>query len=96
MRYKNIKTGAVIDSPCPISGPDWVPVREPVEEVQEVENVVEVVEETEDDDDVITLSELTVAELKQFAAEHAIDIRKATKKSDIIDVIMASDAVEVE
>ena len=93
MRYKNIKTGAVIDSPCPISGPDWIPVREP-EEVQEVESVVEVVEETEDD--VITLSELTVAELKQFAIEHAIDIGKATKKSDIIDVIMASDAVEVE
>lgn len=25
MTYRNIKTGAVIDSPCPISGGDWVP-----------------------------------------------------------------------
>lgn len=25
MTYRNTKTGAVIDSPCPISGGDWVP-----------------------------------------------------------------------
>ncbi len=25
MTYRNIETGAVIDSPCPISGGDWVP-----------------------------------------------------------------------
>lgn len=25
MTYRNIDTGAVIDSPCPISGGDWVP-----------------------------------------------------------------------
>ena len=29
MNYRNIKTGAVIDSPCPISGGDWAP-EEPV------------------------------------------------------------------
>ncbi|MGI6349636.1 MAG: hypothetical protein GX218_09470 [Clostridiaceae bacterium] len=96
MRYKNIKTGAVIDSPCPISGPDWAPVREAVEEAQEVENVVEVVEETEDDDNVVTLSEMTVVQLKEFASKHGIDLGNATKKADIIDAIALSDAVEIE
>lgn len=28
MRYKNTKTGAVIDSPCSISGGDWEVVKE--------------------------------------------------------------------
>lgn len=39
MIYKNSKTGAVIDSPCNISGGDW--------ELQETETKEEAVEETE-------------------------------------------------
>jgi len=39
MIYKNSKTGAVIDSPCNISGGDW--------ELQETETKEEPVEETE-------------------------------------------------
>lgn len=39
MIYKNSKTGAVIDSPCNISGGDW--------EFQETETKEEAVEETE-------------------------------------------------
>lgn len=39
MIYKNMKTGAVIDSPCNISGGDW--------ELQEPETKEEAVEETE-------------------------------------------------
>ncbi len=37
MIYKNIKTGAVIDSPCNISGGDW--------ELQESETTEEAIEE---------------------------------------------------
>lgn len=39
MIYKNMKTGAVIDSPCIISGGDW--------ELQESETKEEAVEEPE-------------------------------------------------
>ena len=39
MIYKNMKTGAVIDSPCTISGGDW--------ELQEPETTEEAVEEPE-------------------------------------------------
>lgn len=30
MRYKNIKTGAVIDSPCVIKGEGWIEEKEEV------------------------------------------------------------------
>ena len=39
MIYKNMKTGAVIDSPCTISGGDW--------ELQESETKEDPLEETE-------------------------------------------------
>ena len=46
MRYKNTKTGAIIDSPCRISGGDWIEVKEKINETQAEEvNEVEEVEE---------------------------------------------------
>lgn len=39
MVYKNMKTGAIIDSPCTISGGDW--------ELQESETTEEAIEEPE-------------------------------------------------
>lgn len=52
MIYKNIITGAIIDSPCLISGDDWEEVEETTVEVketttEEVENEEEVEETTE-------------------------------------------------
>lgn len=41
MIYKNIITGAIIDSPCLISGDDWEEVEETTEEVEEVEETTE-------------------------------------------------------
>jgi len=32
MRYKNTKTGAVIDSPCSIKGKNWIEEKEEVKE----------------------------------------------------------------
>ena len=69
MLYKNMKTGTIIDSPCPVSGEYWVPVREAEEPKQ------------------VNLSEMTVAQLKEYAFENGIDIGKATKKADIIKAI---------
>lgn len=56
MIYKNIITGAIIDSPCLISGEDWEIVTEnksknqkgKVEERRRVEKNAEEVEETEE------------------------------------------------
>ena len=45
MIYKNMKTGAVIDSPCTISGGDW--------ELQEPETKEEAIEEPETKEEAI-------------------------------------------
>lgn len=86
MRYRNTKTGAIIDSPCTLSGGDWVTE----EEFEELTAMDEDNEDLEDDGDVIKLSEMTIAELKELAAEHEIDLGVAKKKADIIEVILAS------
>lgn len=102
MKYKNTLTGVVIDTPCKVSGENWVEVgkeskaekiiEEP--EKSDFDNPNNEVEETEEEP--IDLSEMTVADLKKFAIENGIDIGKATRKDDIIQIIAASDAVEVE
>lgn len=46
MIYKNIITGAIVDSPCLISGDDWEEVEETTVEVEETAEEVEEVEET--------------------------------------------------
>lgn len=46
MIYKNIITGAIIDSPCLISGDDWEEVEETTVEIEETTEEVEEVEET--------------------------------------------------
>lgn len=48
MIYKNIITGAIIDSPCLISGEDWKEVEETTTEEVEVEEEGETTEETEE------------------------------------------------
>lgn len=49
MIYKNIITGAIIDSPCLISGDDWEEVEETTVEVEEItEEITEKVEEVEE------------------------------------------------
>lgn len=81
MIYKNRKTGASFDSPCKITGGDW-------EEVK-----AEVAEEPEEE---IRLSELTVSKLIDLAEELEIDLGDATKKDDIIAVILEAEESSAE
>ena len=34
MKYKNIKTGAIIDSPCLIKGDNWIEEKEEVKKIK--------------------------------------------------------------
>lgn len=47
MRYKNKKTGAIIDTPCIINGGDWVPHIQKTKKVVEVEEIQKEQEDTE-------------------------------------------------
>ena len=90
MIYRNTKTGAIIDSSCAISGGDWVP-EEPAKIVAAPAIVEEPKMKPDEPEEEIRLSELTVQQLKELAEELEIDLGKATKKDDIIAVILAAE-----
>ncbi len=70
MRYKNIKTGAIIDSPSKIIGKAWVLV-----DGNKTEQKEEYVEEE------IDLDAMTNKELEEFAKEHDIELTAEDKKN---------------
>ena len=58
--------------------------------VEELQDTSEEVDYFEEDPEVeIPLSEMKVAELRQYAAKHDIDVSAAKKRKDIIDIIKA-------
>ena len=84
MRYKNIKTGAIIDSSSKIVGKNWVEYteKETVKEVtEENKHEVEYVEEEVD------LAEMTKAELIKLAKGHEIKVNEKDTKAVIIETI---------
>lgn len=71
MRYKNIKTGAIIDSPFAIQGENWV--QETDEPIQD--------SETEYIEEEVDLEAMTNKELEEFAKEHDIQLSSDDKKN---------------
>lgn len=53
MRYRNTKTGAIIDSLCVISGGDWIKEEPEVEEVVLLDEVEEPEDEPEEPEEII-------------------------------------------
>lgn len=79
MRYKNTKTGAIIDSPFKVFGENWEEVKlqaltEEVEE-QEVETKEEYIEEE------INLEKMTNKELEELAEKEGIKLTTEDKKN---------------
>ena len=83
MKYKNTKTGAIIDSPFKILGKNWVEVTQKESEglKQKQETKEEYVEEE------VNLEEMTKAQLIEFAKEHDIEINEKDTKAVIIETI---------
>jgi len=75
LRYRNIKTGAIIDSSFNISGENWE--LEGPEEPKEV--VVEEAEEYIEEE--INLEEMTNKQLEEFAKEHGIELSTDDKRN---------------
>ena len=88
MKFKNTKTGAVIDLTAPISGGDWVAVGEVEEKpTPKVQSEVEIKQEsTQEETYDFDLTKMTVDELKDYAIDNDIELT-ATKKADIIEEI---------
>ena len=83
MKYKNTKTGAIIDSPFKILGKNWVEVTD------EKEGLQKTVEETTEEyvEEEVNLEEMTKAQLIEFAKEHDIEINEKDTKAVIIKTI---------
>jgi len=88
MKFKNTKTGVVIDLTAPISGGDWVAFGEVEEKpTPKAKSEVEIKQEsTQDETNDFDLTKMTVDELKTFATENDIELT-ATKKAEIIEEI---------
>ena len=89
MKFKNTKTGVVIDLTAPISGGNWVAIGEveetkPTPKVKPEIKVEQKVEEVETDN--FDLTKMTVDELKDYAIDNDIELT-ATKKAEIIEEI---------
>lgn len=97
MRYRNTKTGAIIDSPCTISGGDWVEytneAKEIIEEIEdEVEEIIEVEEtvskeETEPEDEE-GFEGVTIKEIKQELDAFGIKYNPRAKKQELYDLMI--------
>lgn len=75
MKYKNIKTGAVIDSPSKIIGKAW-----------KEHNSKEVVKEEHIEEE-IDLENMTKEQLLAFAKEHGVDVNEKDTNPVIIETI---------
>lgn len=88
MRYKDVKTGAIIVTDSVLSG-DWVVDDEVVEntktEPSEIEKEPDVAEEPVEEDE--NLEDLTVAELKARLDELGVTYPTNAKKQDLIDIL---------
>lgn len=78
MRYKNIKTGAIIDSPSKIIGKAWELVGE-VQKVSKQQEQPDPVEEYVEEE--VNLEEMTNKELEAFAKEHGVELTTEDKKN---------------
>ena len=83
MKYKNIKTGAIVDSPFKIVGKNWIEVTQ--EETEGLKQKQETEEEYVEEE--INLEQMTKSQLIDFAKEHGIKINEKDTKAVIIETI---------
>ena len=88
MRYRDVKTGAIIVTDSVLSG-DWVVddgvVDNTKTELSEIENEPDVAEEVVEEEE--KLDELTVAELKARLDDLGVTYPTKAKKQDLIDIL---------
>lgn len=105
MRYKNTKTGAVIDSSFVISGDDWARVEKPKEPIkQEIPQVIDEEHQQEhqqEQQDQVeqegiesktgdeNFDSITVPQIKQELDAFGIEYNPRAKKQELYDLMMA-------
>lgn len=94
IRYKNLKTGAIISTACELRGGDWVradeappvkPPQEPAEELRAPKK--ENTSRPEANAPIEDLDGYTVAELRDIADERGIEYKSGLRKAELIELI---------
>lgn len=101
VKYKNTRTGAIIDSPCKISGGNWIELKEEeevqVEEVNDVEDKnkideenIEVEEqgEVEEEKEAEDFDGITKKQIMQELDAFGIEYNPRAKKQELYDLMM--------
>ena len=86
MKYKNTRTGIVVDSPFLVSGGNWIPLDEYVEEVEEVQEVAEEIEEEEETDN--GMDDLTKQDIIQELESLGVDFNPRDTKEVLYNLMM--------
>ncbi|EHL13133.1 hypothetical protein HMPREF9629_00433 [Peptoanaerobacter stomatis] len=89
MRYRNTKTGAVIDSPCTISGGDWIVYdeNEVIQDKQD-ENKKDDNEENQEQEESDEVAELSKKEIMQELDALGIKYNPKANKQELYDLMM--------
>ena len=95
MRYRNLKTGAIFDSPCSISGGDWVAEETTIAIGVDVERIPEVLENKklkEHEEPETNLDEgfdgITIKQIKQELDAFGIEYNPRARKQELYDLMM--------
>ncbi len=99
MRYRNLKTGAIFDSPCVISGGDWVAeetiiaIKTEIEETikgKKVEGEIKKVtkEIIEVEEEIEGIEGITVKEIKQELDAFGIKYNPRANKKELYDLMI--------
>ena len=90
MRYRNLKTGAIFDSPCAISGGDWVAEETTIAikvEAKHVEvKVKEKIEKVEVPEE--SIEGITVKEIKQELDAMGIKYDPKARKKELYNLML--------
>lgn len=94
MKYKNTKTGVVIDTPCIVSGGNWIPfLKNSVleSERQIVEKPVEVQEpvKRESEENKTDFDEITRSQIMQELDAFGVEYDKRANKQTLYDLMMS-------
>lgn len=89
MRYRNTKTGAVIDSPCTISGGDWIVYdeNEVIQDKNKKDNNEEN-QEQENSQESDEVAELSKKEIMQELDALGIKYNPKANKQELYDLMM--------
>lgn len=96
MKYKNTKTGAIIDSPCKISGGDWIEIKETLEKTAEENRTVEENEEVtvevteEKEEEIEEIDGITKKEIMQELDAFGIEYNPRAKKQELYNLMLES------